>query len=71
MTQAQWALLGPDPTDLSNPAPVQNRRECQLVSRHQGAVPRSRAWLSLNCEEVLTWKMHFGVGGHCLYKFIC
>lgn len=37
------ALLSLDPTDLSNPALVQNRREHQLMCRHQGTVPRRRA----------------------------
>lgn len=57
----------PDPTDLSNPAPVQNRREHQLMCRHQGncAKEESRAWLSLSCEEEQIWEMHFGMEGHC------
>lgn len=37
------ASLSLDPTDLSNPAPVQNQREHQLMCRHQGTVPRRRA----------------------------
>ena len=34
------------------------------------AKEESRAWLSLSCEEEQIWEMHFGMEGHCPYKFI-